>query len=943
MSDNQQTNTPPDTSADEALMFNDEERKYIAEVLGGTKLDVGGKVNVISSTWFSWAHPTSVFNGKGWDSFIWLPVLTHLRISLAKSFSNFYYNSDRPPFHTMFISNLANPLERHFACYLIAHSRVYQDNIFNDFINSSRPYTEQALFDFVRTNHAGDDRFIYRYYREEVELDAYQTAYNLLAARTKLKKKLIEDRQREEARARQEAQAAREAAEARRREEERKAREEAEARAREDAERKAREAAEAAARAQAEAERIAREAEEERRRASRLTFYTEADSRRNGWPALDRELLFDPLRGHWDLWGQEEEEDGQKLHGRDPARDIDPNAAVCIDFGTSSTVVALLQDGQSRLLRVGVSNWQEAPKPANFENPTSLEFVNGANFLTAWNADYYRPTVAWTDLKCSHQARNDIAPQAPAAQINSIIRDIKSWARNAASSQELIDQQGQSLLLDHVLDCEAGHVNPIAVYAFHLGLALNNQYHKNGRIFRRYFLTFPATFDNALRRRILEAFQRGLERSLPKSLGEQEEWKKTMPLEVREGADEPVAYAAAAMDGMEIAPDTPLAFGVFDFGGGTTDFAYGLYREARAEEEASYGWEYAIDLLDVAGDAELGGECLLHMLAHQLVCANLEDLAAKKIPFTPAPGFKEPVGSEHIFGDGLLARSNTMRLMEALRPFWEDSADALDPQGENLLRLALQNNAGSEAEMVSLKLDKDAMLKLLREKIEHGVNQFFTAFRQAFQHYKTGGNGPEILHILLAGNSSRSPLVREAFEKEIADFASQERLDPQKFQLHDPLLPDDSRPEAVTLKTGVALGQLKMVPGMGLGLARMQNPDTTFRHTFGSFRRNRLRPLLTRFSGPDKWETLGPVHDHLSLVTAWSELPDALEGQLERSHPACHELILNFAEAHKGREVFARPAGPGIVEIAVTGEDGKIPEEGGKKIRLEECRHARFE
>ena len=46
---------------------------------------------------------------------------------------------------------------------------------------------------------------------------------------------------------------------------------------------------------------------------------------------------------------------------------------------------------------------------------------------------------------------------------------------------------------------------------------------------------------------------------------------------------------------------------MFDFGGGTADFAFGLYRTPTDEEADSEGWERVIDILDTSGDENLGG------------------------------------------------------------------------------------------------------------------------------------------------------------------------------------------------------------------------------------------------------------------------------------------------------------------------------------------------
>ena len=678
--------------------------------------------------------------------------------------------------------------------------------------------------------------------------------------------------------------------------------------------------------ARSEADTAAAKASEAR---SKIKIYTESDSRRNGWPALDDDILFDPLRGHWDLWGKTEELDGKRLIGRNPAQDIEKNAVVCIDFGTSSTVVARRLDGKNRLVRVGVSDWAAAPKALDFENPTCLEFIDFGRMQKAWNGEHFRPEVSWSDLKCAHQAKGDVAPQASQAQINSIIQDLKSWAFSG-KSLDLVDQQGASFSVAQ--DSGEAAINPIALYAWHLGLALNNQYSGKGRIYCRYYLSFPATFDEATRKLILDAFRQGLERSIPPSLGGQELWQTQNFFDVRPGVDEPVAYAASALEDIEPEENEKIAFGVFDFGGGTTDFAFGQYRLASSQEEEQ-GIDYVLELIDVAGVPDLGGEKLLHVLAHDVICRNLADVVAKKLPFTAAPGEDEPAGSEHVFSDGMIARTNTMRLIEQLRPFWEGRPEELDPQDEGIIKLAFKSAENPDPVMLDLKIDKNIMLELLRKRIGKGVESFFTAFRQAFRYH---GLEPKTLHILPAGNSCRSPLVKELFEKRIESYATEDNIDPQIFKLHELLLPDENNPEAPTLKTGVALGQLKAVPGMGLGIIRLApKAGEALAAAFGKFRRGKLQPLLNRFSKLNQWVAFGPVRDDLVLRAGWSENPDAIENRMTSSDSACHELPIEFAEKDRGRQIFVRPMGSASVEIAL-GDDLESIDKGSiRRIELE--------
>ena len=656
-----------------------------------------------------------------------------------------------------------------------------------------------------------------------------------------------------------------------------------------------------------------------------------SDSMRAGYPPLDEGILRDPLRGHWELWPAVATaetqvmavEDG--LMARNPMGDVQ-NFPVCIDFGTCSTVVALRERGRKRLLRVGVRDWRQAPRALHFENPTALEFVDMRAFGKAWQAEEWRPHVTWQTLKCSHQAREEILSAPDAVSVYGGMTDIKSWARQNAhgTDTKLQDQQGTAFLLSPGVTKEQASdsllsFNPLEIYAFHLGLAINSQYRENGRIYTDYYLSFPVTFDTPTRQCILRGFQRGLERSLPTSLTQQEAWRNHPPLCVHTGADEPVAYAAGILMDSGLEPDEDgLPFGVFDFGGGTTDFAFGLYRWATPAEEASKGWESVIQLLDVAGEPLLGGEVLLHLLCFELICNNLNSLltTGSGIPFLLPAGKVPPTGGESIFTDSLPARSNTIRLCEALRPLWEDGKTDFAFSDEGILRVSLLDRSGADMGLIPLKADADALTNILRERIRAAVESFFLTFCQAFKIYNAQPS--TALHIFLAGNASRSPLVEEGFRSVMADLSVRYNLGDDCFCLHSPRLPDDTRPEALTLKTGVALGLLNTIPGEGSGIVygdAVQEPDKMCLFTLGIFRRGKLVPVLTRHVQVGQWKELGILREDVTLILGYTTSPRALENGVARGE--CSEQRLTWPGEEGGHPVFIRSLSANRAEVAL--------------------------
>ena len=660
-----------------------------------------------------------------------------------------------------------------------------------------------------------------------------------------------------------------------------------------------------------------------------------ADTERANLPTLDLSILTDQHLGHWDLWQQsvtlpESQYPEIPLDAayiaRNPANDIQRNIPVAIDFGTTSTVVALREQGRSRLFRVGVKNWREAPVPQDFENPTLLVIQNYQTLMQAWRAHHYRPHVQWAHVKCSHWAKAELTDAATCNSIQGGIANLKTWAHTQKSPMPYRDAQGYEFTISPPQNdgCTSDTFNPLELYAFFLGLNLNNQHSHGGRIYHNYHMSFPVDFDTATRQRILQAFSHGLERSLPASLGYQDGWRTTTPFAVHEGACEPAAYAAGAIPVMGLEPtDDGLTFGVFDFGGGTTDFAIGVYRIATPQEEREKGWEEVLDILDSAGDVRLGGEHLLHHLAYAVVRKNMQKMlkTGAGLSFVKPDDATAFAGSELILDTGLAARTNTAKLCQALRPLWEENV--LDTQGTGQISLTLFDKAGQESPLLALDVDEDALRQWLANRIRQGVEAFFTTFRQALKTHKIN---PREFHVLLAGNSCRSPLVHEAFQAVKKTIIEDESLQ-HAITIHDVLEQDMERLDAPTLKTGVALGLLRTMPGESMGIIdrpQARNDEAPFQFSVGCFKRDRLVPVLHRYHVYNQWRVLGLVRQDLTTVLGYTASPLAIEGQVSRDN--CAEERVMWAQQDVGKTIFICCTNPNAVELALGPEGATEPQ-----------------
>ncbi|GHQ89222.1 hypothetical protein JP0085_02410 [Helicobacter pylori] len=129
-------------------------------------------------------------------------------------------------------------------------------------------------------------------------------------------------------------------------------------------------------------------------------------------------------------------------------------------------------------------------------------------------------------------------------------------------------------------------------------------------------------------KKIRESFEKGLRKSLPRHVFDDEKTAKNFKVELR--ASEPCAYAISALKsyGFDKAAklDKPIYYGVFDFGGGTTGFNFGKW-----EKSANPKFAYKMTHFSSGGDKYLSGENLLEWLAFEAYAQNFQTLKEKDI------------------------------------------------------------------------------------------------------------------------------------------------------------------------------------------------------------------------------------------------------------------------------------------------------------------------
>lgn len=652
-------------------------------------------------------------------------------------------------------------------------------------------------------------------------------------------------------------------------------------------------------------------------------------------PKLESAQLRDPHKGLWELWGTRTEvfrEAG--LVARDPARDVCARN-VAIDFGTSSTVVALTDEhGGRRLLRIGVRDFYQEARSTDFENPTVLEIIDYARLAEIWTAQTYRPALDWNWIHAAHEAQASFRDNpGDTAVLASILPRIKQWAlRSARESLRITDRQGYEIEVPALTErnpvsgtpMTAGTddpFDPVELYAWFLGMAIN--WRGNG-LFLKYHLTFPVKYPREVKDKILASFRRGLQRSLPPTLVTQP--GALQPFSVIEIASEPAAYAAAALPHLDLEPhQDSIPYAVFDFGGGTSDFDFGLWRWASTEEE-SEGYDQVFEHLHSAGDNYLGGENLLEHLVYASFRQNLAVCREHKIHFTRPLDGERFTGEEAFVHRTQAAQTNTVLLAGKLRNFLESAEPRIEPQ----LKIDLLDSEGKK-QPCELSLDAEALDKLLFDSMQRGVRAFLGELAKIRNELPTG----QPIQILLAGNGSRSRHIKSLFDPEGEHWPRllQECLgdNAPDLKIHAPLPIDEKNHHAPTAKTGVALGLLRLCKGEGVKLIDHVRSATHDEAPFGFYvgrlgRREEFSPVLTPASAYQQWHLLGPLPQGVFKL-CFSCSPRA-QGGMRQGDPELRVERLDFPAAAPQDKLFARATGPSTIELAAAPDEASLHSRG---------------
>ncbi|MFP6240674.1 hypothetical protein ACLGDX_00775 [Helicobacter pylori] len=556
----------------------------------------------------------------------------------------------------------------------------------------------------------------------------------------------------------------------------------------------------------------------------------------------------------------------ENFYARSSLKDLNKQGIVAIDFGTKSTTAAYMDDnGKYRLLSIGGDVDIESLE--KYENPTIMEFRYKENFRNAYNALDHRPFTEKNDMEVAQEAQKNLS-NTQGNHLYRFFSQLKQWA--GADEKQNFRDLIEDFSLESFTNCT--DFNPIEIYAYCIGRCINNM--ENG-VFLKYFLSYPIKYEKHQAEKIRESFERGLKKSLPRHVFDDEKTAKTFKVELR--VSEPCTYAISALKSYGFFKseklDKPVYYGVFDFGGGTTDFDFGKW-----EKSTSPKFAYKMTHFSSGGDKYLGGENLLELLAWEVYAKNFQELKAKDIVIAK-PNY-DRIDTQR-FGSFMQnsreACLNLQTIASQLRPFLEnldaniieaiEEGEEFEIEGfEKEFKIQLFDRNGGKVEEYGFKVDCKELLSLLKGKIEEGVANFFAGFSKVMA--ENIDDECRAFHILLGGNASKSVLVKQAFEnakeEQLKAYKQKTSKDDFTFILYEPLGTEASDKQILeltgedvskippylkpTCKTGVAFGLLESRPKAG-GIERPSiDSNPVFKYDLGIEREGKFHTRISRDS-----------------------------------------------------------------------------------------------
>ncbi len=419
---------------------------------------------------------------------------------------------------------------------------------------------------------------------------------------------------------------------------------------------------------------------------------------------------------------------------------------------------------------------------------------------------------------------------------------------------------------------------------------------------------------------------------------------------VQLGISEPAAYAVTALEMSDLEPEDEndrYRYGIFDFGGGTADFGFGVWRGASEEEYEVEGYDYVLECFGADSDVTLGGEKILELLAYDVFKKNKGVARAKRIICSLPFGETAFMGSETLISDSQIARRNMSVLKEELRPLWHqeenwekkyrhgttgNANDCIAKNGagyEEYIEPALYDIDGNMLSDCRFEVDTQNLISLIKARIQKGIDAFFKCMGKAFQKEGKLADYDGQVYIFLAGNSSKSIFVRELFEEMIKNYSSIK--DGPSFTLSEHMNDENGDEYVPNGKTSVAYGLIKSREGSSIKVEKNFETDaekqTRFKYYLGRERRHhfdcRLSPVETQYG---KWIRFqGAAKRTVRIYYTTDPTADVREEPPVIDNIPYKEILIDPRE---DAYIYIRACEPTVIEYSVACPEDTIGAEG---------------
>ncbi len=633
---------------------------------------------------------------------------------------------------------------------------------------------------------------------------------------------------------------------------------------------------------------------------------------------------------------------------------INRNAVVSIDFGTSSTCAAL-DSNTFQLIQMTEDSLNESASYV-YENPTNLRIFNWDLIKEKWlDINTERPVLSKEILNTEGKSKdtykdfnevmfdygNNVKRNAEAdmATLESIITELKMIPKyeNENVYNTIIPYHAEtSTKIYLVCAGEEDHIHfdPIAFYCYLLGCAINHPNGNDNQFYTKYILTFPVKFDKEIKNNLFNSIKKGILRSIPKSARELTDDKNRNMIKFEMKYSEPVA-CAGALCGYEIQvkdDGSPALFAIFDFGGGTIDFSFGMFRNADEEKE---DYSEALELFGTDGDESFGGELLIRKISYWILMDNKETVAEKKILFElPSKDEKIPDGLSSFINSSQEAKANMHIINEDFsRSYFENYQKIKDSDDSTDTKITLQHDLyciDGMTDTPEFMIHYDLLEARLKEEIERICKLFKNSMENVFKqkqiieeikNQNCEYNFDDVT-IIMSGNASKHPLVKECLAKQFEN---------NKIVLVGEEREDDSEKGnryKVTPKTAVAIGAVKL----NHMLVKMPddfcdgNSAVSVSQLYIARENKRIKEILISRNETDcSWKRVGKINSCEARIF-YSGVNDINTPELWKS------VILEFDDDDDGKICYIRLVGADKIEYGAA-ESGDNPE-NGETIRL---------